>query len=297
MKNNIQLVEYAKAQIGRPYWFGTFGQTASEVLLNQKAAQYPKMYTKKRITKAKAEHIGKRVHDCMGLIKGFIWSADANSAPKYKASEDWSADVAFEKATEKGPIATIPEIPGVLVRYRGHVGVYIGGGEVIEARGFDYGIVKTKLSERPWLNWYKYSLIEYVNVEKSEPQEPKEEPAGIIEHKVKKGETLTKIAKKYDVTVAAIVRANNIPNPDIIRIGQVLTIPKATEPEKKTASGIVNTNLSNLNIRAGASMDAAIIGTLPKGTRISIELPEKSGFYKLANRAGFVSSQFIKIDN
>lgn len=290
MKNNIQLAEYAKAQIGRPYWFGTFGQTASEVLLNQKAAQYPKMYTKSRIAKAKREHIGKRVHDCMGLIKGYIWSENFDSSPKYKPSEDWSADVAFNKAIEKGTIKTIPETPGVLVRYKGHVGVYVGGGEVIEARGFDYGVVKTKLSERPWSHWYKYTLIEYI-----EPKCEQEETRTIL-HKVAKNETLTKIAKKYNTTIKAIAEANNIENIDLIRVGQNLIIPITEKSEAKTASGIVATRADNLNIRAEASTKSRILGTLPKGTRVKVELEKRGEFYKLADRAGFVAENFIKLD-
>lgn len=43
---------------------------------------------------------------------------------------------------EKGKIATMPDVPGVLVFMSGHVGVYIGGGEVIEARGHEYGVIK-----------------------------------------------------------------------------------------------------------------------------------------------------------
>lgn len=42
---------------------------------------------------------------------------------------------------------------------------------------------------------------------------------------VKPGDTLTAIAAKYGTTVAAIVAANNIPNPDLIQVGQVLIIP------------------------------------------------------------------------
>lgn len=289
-KTNIELVNYAKHQLGRPYWFGTFGQTATEKLLEQKAAQYPKMYTKSRIAKAKREHIGKRVHDCMGLIKGYIWSENFDSSPKYKPSEDWSADVAFSKAIEKGTIKTIPETPGVLVRYKGHVGVYIGGGEVIEARGFDYGVVKTKLSERPWSHWYKYTLIEYI-----EPKSENNETRTIL-HKVAKNETLTKIAKKYDTTIKAIAEANHIENIDLIRVGQNLIIPINEKPEVKTASGIVATRADNLNIRAEASTESRILGTLPKGTRVKVELEKRGEFYKLADRAGFVAEKFIKLD-
>ncbi len=46
------------------------------------------------------------------------------------------------------------------------------------------------------------------------------------EHVVKPGETLASIAKSYGVSVADIVKANNIANPNEIKVGQRLTIPK-----------------------------------------------------------------------
>jgi hypothetical protein len=62
---------------------------------------------------------------------------------------------------EWGTIDTIPEIPGIAVRYDGHVGVYVGNGYVIEERGFNYGCQKTKLKDRKWLHWYKLPFIIY----------------------------------------------------------------------------------------------------------------------------------------
>ena len=44
-------------------------------------------------------------------------------------------------------------------------------------------------------------------------------------HEVKRGETLAQIAQQYGVTVADIVEANAITNPNIIGVGKVLTIP------------------------------------------------------------------------
>ena len=44
-------------------------------------------------------------------------------------------------------------------------------------------------------------------------------------HEVKRGETLAQIAQQYGVTVADIVQANAISNPNIIAVGKVLTIP------------------------------------------------------------------------
>lgn len=46
-----------------------------------------------------------------------------------------------------------------------------------------------------------------------------------IHHRVKAGENLTQIARHYGVTVSSIVKANNLWNPNLIYVGQVLIIP------------------------------------------------------------------------
>jgi LysM repeat protein len=47
------------------------------------------------------------------------------------------------------------------------------------------------------------------------------------EHTVAPGESLAKIAAEYGVSVSAIVEANDIDDPDRIRVGQKLFIPRA----------------------------------------------------------------------
>lgn len=159
-KTNTGLVDYARNQLGRPYWYGTFGNRATESLLYAKKEQYPSHYQDVRMPKYKSE-IGCRVHDCVGLIKGYLWSEDADSAPDYNEKQDVSANGMLRVCREKGRIHTLPEIPGILVFRSGHVGIYVGGGKVIEARGFSYGVVETQLKERNWQNWGKCPWIEY----------------------------------------------------------------------------------------------------------------------------------------
>ena len=160
MKTSAGLVEYATAQLGKPYWYGTFGNTATHDLLERKTAQYPAHYQKERMDRYKSD-IGERVHDCVGLIKGYLWSEAPDSNPVYNSSQDVSANGMLLKCSERGRIYSIPEIPGVLVFMPGHVGVYIGGGKVIEARGFHYGVVETELNKRPWETWGKCPWINY----------------------------------------------------------------------------------------------------------------------------------------
>jgi LysM repeat protein len=51
-------------------------------------------------------------------------------------------------------------------------------------------------------------------------------PASVV-HRVAAGENLTVIARRYGTTIAAIVAANSISNPSLLRVGQSLTIPGA----------------------------------------------------------------------
>lgn len=104
---------------------------------------------------------GERVHDCVGLIKGYLWSENAETAPKYNSAQDVSANGMLNKCKERGNISSMPEIPGILVFMTGHVGVYIGDGKVIEARGFNYGVVETELKDRGWTSWGKCPWIDY----------------------------------------------------------------------------------------------------------------------------------------
>lgn len=157
MKTNIGLVEYCKAQLGKPYWWGTFGQIATESLYNQKKKQYPKYYTANDFK----SQFGQRVHDCVGLIKGYLWSETPSSTPIFNSKQDKDVSGMKANCTENGDIKTLPELKGVLVFMSGHVGIYIGNGEVIEARGHSYGVVKTKLNERKWTSWGKLRWIEY----------------------------------------------------------------------------------------------------------------------------------------
>ena len=53
---------------------------------------------------------------------------------------------------------------------------------------------------------------------------PRPEPVQTI-HVVQPGETLSQIAKKYGVSVAALTAANGLADPHLIKIGQELIIP------------------------------------------------------------------------
>lgn len=158
-KTNAGLVEYATAQLGKPYWWGTFGQTASAALLAQKRTQYPEHYTAGDFE----SQFGQKVHDCVGLIKGYRWCDTPDSEPAYKSVQDVAVSGLYMSCPESGSIDTMPDIPGVCVFMRdmSHVGVYVGDGDVVEATSHARGVVKTKLAGRGWGLWGKPRWISY----------------------------------------------------------------------------------------------------------------------------------------
>ena len=162
MKNNAGLVLYAKAQVGLPYWYGTFGQTASPTLLNSKRKQYPSYY---KSTDFNTQY-NKRVHDCVGLIKGYLWSDTTTSKPKYNASQDVSAAGMYKNSTTKGDMSTFPAINGTLVYKKSgsrisHVGIYCVDGYIYEAKGHKFGVVKTPYKQTDWVLWSLCPYIDY----------------------------------------------------------------------------------------------------------------------------------------
>lgn len=71
--------------------------------------------------------------------------------------------------------------------------------------------------------------------------------------------------------------------------------PQAQKPaaSSDTFTGIVATNKSRLNIRSGAGTNFPIIGTLAKGEKVQLK-NYLAGWYKLADRNGYVSANYIK---
>ena len=131
MITNLQLVEFCKKALDHPYWYGTYGQISSKYLYQTKQKQYPTQYQWKCVDNQSGVkpniQLGVKVFDCIGLIKGAIWSnGDFNTAPIYNSSQDVSANEMRIKCKAKG-ISSIPEIKGLLVFKNGHVGVYIKG--------------------------------------------------------------------------------------------------------------------------------------------------------------------------
>lgn len=165
-KNNLDLVKWAKhaQENGWGYVWGSHGNLLDKTELERLESVFGSHVTDYDDF-IRHNWIGKRTADCVGLIKGYGWY-DTESGKITVGSNgmrDVTADGMFSAATEKGTIDTIPEIPGLAVWHEGHIGIYIGGGEVIEAMGTKYGVVKTRLKNGRWTHWLKVPYIQYTD--------------------------------------------------------------------------------------------------------------------------------------
>jgi cell wall-associated NlpC family hydrolase len=140
------------------YVYGASGQICTIGLLKVKYRQYGGAmqagYYQKNGDYTKglcARWLRKWVADCSGLIK----AVRSDLSGIYR---DVSAQDTYDQCSKSGTIATMPMTPGCCVfiwsasKHRmGHVGVYVGGGWVIQSAGVRHGVIKTKL--KGWTHW------------------------------------------------------------------------------------------------------------------------------------------------
>lgn len=134
--------------------------------------------TREMTVKYGSKWIGKRVADCSGLLAwafkelgGYIYHGSNTQYDKYTSSR---GTLSNGKRSDGKPI-----LPGTAVFLResngkrGHVGLYIGDGQVIEAKGTRYGVVMSDLGH--WEDWGELKDVDYSEVDGNQP-EPAPEP-------------------------------------------------------------------------------------------------------------------------
>lgn len=175
-------------------------------------------------------------------------------------------------------------------------------GETGKATGNKKGDQTGKeISVRPYYDYSKGWDVVLRYPEADDVKEPvKPQQTENTVYTVVAGDTLTKIAKKYGVSIDDIASVNGIKNKNLIKVGQKLVIPSkgasitTSKPVQSIKVGKVVTKYENLNVRSGQSMDSKIVGELIRGR--SYEFSETSGnWYKLADGRGYVSAKFIQL--
>ena len=141
------------------YIYGTAGEPWTAV--KQKAA------TREMTVKYGKQWIGHYVADCSGL---FNWAFKQLGGYMYHGS-----DTMYRKyCTSKGNLSNgnrtdgLTLIPGTAVfvwkeadQKYGHVGLYIGNGKVIEAKGTQAGVVYSNVTDKKWSNWGELKGVDY----------------------------------------------------------------------------------------------------------------------------------------
>lgn len=160
---------------GWGYIYGTWGTLWTEA--KQQAA------TREQTVKYGAKWIGHMVTDCSGLVR---WALNElgekivhHATYQYT---DWcnkKGKLVDGQRTDGKPI-----LPGTLVFLQGsqdkihHVGVYVGDGIVIEAKGTQSGVVTSSLTK--WDHWGECKLIDYSNAADSESAAPERPQKDIL---------------------------------------------------------------------------------------------------------------------
>ena len=133
------------------YIWGTRGQVWTQAQQDKATRDMTRKYGQR--------WVGKRVADCSGLIK---WAYQQHGGDIYHGS-----NTMFNQCTETGPLAGVVRIRrGTAVFQvsggtRGHVGIYDGGGMVIEEHGTQAGIIKSPLST--WDEWGELKDVDYTD--------------------------------------------------------------------------------------------------------------------------------------
>ena len=132
MIKSSEFISFVKSKVGCYYWFGTFGQLASNYLFNDRKKAYPNYYTASDFAKQIADP--KPCFDCAGLVKSkFVY-------PKYSAADDLGATGIYGKCNIKGVISDWQKLKNGYLVFKGndknksHVGIYIDG-KIYEAKG------------------------------------------------------------------------------------------------------------------------------------------------------------------
>ena len=142
-----KLIEFLKSKLGCGYAYGSEGNRLTNDFLDSMKKQYPK-YVKDSTKK----WLGKECYDCSGLTMKALQQVGIKV--HHNAQYTWAEDL-----KQRGDIKDMPTDKLCLVFKKDdngqmhHIGIYIGNGKVIEAKGADYGVVETDLKGGNWTNW------------------------------------------------------------------------------------------------------------------------------------------------
>ena len=150
MKTGKELAKFALTKLETPYFYGSKMTKLTEIFMLQMHKMYPSIVTDNYIAKARKKgQVGKVNVDCSGLIGA------------YRGKQIGSAQL-YSTAKKRLPISEVNNFAiGTVLWKQGHVGVYIGNGKCVEAKGIDYGVIESKVSDSKWVCGLTFSDMTY----------------------------------------------------------------------------------------------------------------------------------------
>ena len=163
--------------------YGYIWGKVHEMWSEEKQREYARDYKDDLQRKASCEHGGKWaghwVTDCSGI---FVWAFRELGGSMYHGSNTMYWDWCMNKGTLiKGLRSdSEPLLPGTAVFTgdefnRGHVGLFVGDGVVIEAAGTLQGVTTSKVSDKKWTYWGELKGVSYAAAPDPQP-DPKPLP-------------------------------------------------------------------------------------------------------------------------
>lgn len=130
--------------------------------------------------------IGQWVTDCSGLfywafkeLGGYMYHGSNTMWNKYCTSKGKLSNGKRTDGKELKPGTAVFVLKGT--SNRSHVGLYIGGGKVIEASGTKVGVVITQITNTKWCEWGELKGVIFSNSTTTTTTTPaKETPSGVI---------------------------------------------------------------------------------------------------------------------
>jgi LysM repeat protein len=255
---------------------------------------------------------GKFSGDCWNTIKCILSGATPDNIPvgthfdvRKLVTGDVDGLTLLKRCTERSKDFSKIHIPGtyMYIYSSPHSGIYVGEREVdghivnvIECTaawkgGIQYtyvdengGRYNYKGGSKNKYSWEEYGLLTPY-VEYADDQEPEPVPVNpceitFVDYTVKKGDTLSGIAKKYDTTLDALLTANpSITNPNMIYVGQTIRVPVKT-----------------MQTSTSAVKDEKVYHTVQRGETLSgIASKYGTNYMKLAAMNGIVNPNKIYV--
>lgn len=173
--------------------------------------------------------------DCVCLIKGILWGWNADYTKVYGGAvyasngvPDLGADGMFKRGWMVNQSKDFTKIkPGAVVHMSGHVGIYIGEGQVIESSSkWENGVQLSFLGNlgfkeghyRIWDNYGYPPVVDYSKYENYTVTPEPEKPIELkLSYTVKRGDTLSKISHETGRDIDEIVELNKLKYPTISR--------------------------------------------------------------------------------